>query len=881
MSEELDLSECEREPIHIPGSIQPHGALLGIAEPDLDIVLASANASALLGDHGELRGRRLDELFDKGTVKLLRVALRDDPRDANPLEVRFLDGRNAHGLAHRSDGLLILEIEPASEDKIRFKSAYRRLVRRFERLRRASTLSEVCDISAHEVRALTGFDRVMVYRFDRHANGQVIAEERADESLEPFLGLHYPASDIPAQARRMYVQNPIRIIVDAGYEPVPLVPDINPLTGKPIDLSFASLRSVSPIHCAYLQNMGVASSMSISLLSGDELWGLIACHHRTPFHVPYGTRLIAEFLAHVLSARVSEIERTEALTRKNSAYAIQSRLIDQMVSAPRFQEGLTGDEQSLTDLLDCDSAAILFRGEVTRIGAAPAESEIRGLGAAMSAHARGHVTATDCLAEIVDDDDWPVDRAAGGIAVPISADGLDFIFWFRGERIRSTTWAGDPRMAALRPSDGGRLCPRGSFEAWTEEVRGRSVPWSEWEVEVASDFRTALVASIIHQAAELERLNTRLVQASEQKDRFLATVSHELRNPLNAIMGWVRIARMGPSAEDLEHALETIERNAVAQTELINDLLDVGRIEGGRFHLETEPLNLARVTRDALDTVLPNARSKSIRIETALDEDQSDIIGDPRRLQQVIWNLLSNAIKFSEPDSRIQVTLGRASSAVELTVEDEGIGIPADLIDRIFDPFKQGDTENRRSGLGLGLSIVKSIVELHGGDIAVASDGEGHGTTFRVSLPVAAVRPTFATSSTTERSRANLEGKRILVVDDHPDAAKMVATVLETRGAEATVAHNGVEALEKVRDAAPFDLIVSDLEMPEMDGFDLVAAIHDDPARPAPPAIALTAFTRGGDRAKAITCGFRHHVSKPVDADELIAVVASVLGCLT
>lgn len=878
MTDDLDVTACAREPIHIPGSIQPHGVLLGLIEPKLEISNASENAAALLGVSGSLLGRELASLIDRSSLAELRTALGDDPRHANPLAMRLANGVAMHGLAHRSDGLLVLELEPAGDDESRFRTAYRRLVRRFEQLRRAATLDEVCALAAREVQTLSGFDRVMVYRFEPDGSGSVVAERRADETMQSYLGLHYPAADIPPQARRLYIVNPLRLIVDAAYAPVPLLPATNPLTSAPLDLTHSTLRSVSPVHCEYLRNMGVAASMSISLLHGDELWGLIACHHRSPYHVPYATRLAAEFLAHVLSARILELDRTEALTRKTAAYRIQADLINEMVAAPRFQEGLQGSGTRLDSLLDCDGAAILYRGETTRIGETPRDEQIRELGADLAANYAGQVVATDHLSALHAPAAQYVDCAAGLIAVPISADGADFLFWFRAERLRSVTWAGEP-VNATATSNGGRLRPRASFEAWTEEVRGRAQPWADWEVEVATDFRTALVASIIHQATELERLNAKLLQASRTKDEFLAAVSHELRNPLNAILGWARIARTGVQGEELSKALATIERNAVAQTQLIDDLLDVGRIETGRLQLETRVLDLGELIEQALETVEPTARARDIEIRTRIDRKGADVVGDPRRLQQVVWNLLTNAIKFSADGEGIDVELQRGDSQLALTVRDRGIGIDADLLPHIFEPFRQGESRAKRAGLGLGLSIVRSIVELHGGRIVAVSEGAGRGSLFTVRLPVAALTADGVDEPRRAGTDVDLEGVDIVVAEDNPEAAEMVATLLRNHGASVRVASDGSQALQQLRDRQP-DLVISDLDMPEMDGFALIGAILDDQELQPVPAIALTAFARGGDRARALSAGFRHHVAKPVDPEELIAVAASALGLL-
>lgn len=879
VSAPIDLAQCENEPIHIPGSIQPHGILLGVRESDRQVVVASENASALLGVTG-IVGQPLDALLDTGD----RISIgRDetDIRDGNPIALRLRDGRAVVGIAHRADGLLILEVELAPPDPDRLTSAFPRLVRVLDRLRHADTVEAISNTAATEVRALTGFDRVMVYRFDARANGQVIAEQRADDTLEPYLGLHYPASDIPPQARRLYVTNPLRLIVDAEYEPVPLVPETNPLTGQPLDLSLSVLRSVSPVHCEYLQNMGVRSSMSISLLDGNELWGLIACHHRTPLTVPYDIRLVGEFLARVLSARISELERIDALTRKTRAYAIQSKLIDQMIDAPRFQDGLVGQGYQLTDLIDCDGAAILYRDEVTRIKNAPTADTIRRFADLLERHAPGEIVATDCLGEIVPDAAAHVEHAAGAIAVPVSSDSRDRIFWFRGEQIRSVTWAGDPGKAAVPSPEGDRLTPRHSFDAWTEDVRGRSIPWDDWEIEVASDFRTALAASIIHQAAELERLNAQLLDESRHKDRFLAAVSHDLRNPLNAILGWVRIARSGVGPEEQEKALETIERNATAQNQLIGDLLDLAQIRRGRLQIDRRPLNLVEIVRQALDTVEPSLRERALTMDADLGEPRADVIGDPGRLRQVVWNLLNNAIKFSPDGASIGVRLERRDSAVAIEVEDAGAGIAPDLLPRIFDPFRQADGPRRRAGLGLGLSIVKNIVELHGGAVTASSEGEGQGSVFTVTLPVAAIRAAVdAAPAPRAMTGVNLDGVRVLVVDDLVDAASMVTTLLERHRASADSATTTRDALERLRRSERFDLLITDIELADSSGLELLQAMRSDPSLSTIPAIAITAHTSARLRAQSIAAGFSYHLAKPVDPEELLAVVARVLSRL-
>ncbi len=722
---------CESEPIHIPGSIQPHGALLGMRESELEILIASDNSGQFGFDSPH--GRKLADFVTPETQSQIRSALDGDPRDANPLEIRTLEDRAFHGILHRSEGILFLEIEPVEGDARRIRGGYRRLVRKLDSIRRAQTLEEICAVASREVRTLTGYDRVMVYRFLADGSGQVLSEERADDTVESYMGLHFPASDIPPQARRLYAKNTIRIIADSAYTPVGIQPNRHPNTQEAIDLSESTLRSVSPIHCEYLRNMDVRGSMSISLLDGDDLWGLIACHHREPKLVPYGTRLLAEFIAHVLSARISELARVEVLSAKNAAYSTQAKLIDKMISSTRFQDGLVGEGSTILDVVPCDGAAIVFRDEVTRVGATPGVAEVLELARSLDASAPRDIIAVDRLADIHPPAEQYEDVAAGAIAVPLSASG-DTLLWFREEARRSVVWAGRKEESDLDANGG--LSPRKSFAAWEEEVRGHSRPWQAWEVEVASDFRTALAASVIHQAAELERLNSRLVEADNQKDRFLAAVSHELRNPLNAIVSWAQMARLGGDAETVKKAVDGIERNAEAQARLIDDLMDTARIERGKLQLSMKPVRMAEVLDEAMEAIGPSARKKSIRIVTEVRGRDLLIVGDEGRLRQVCWNLLNNAIKYSDTDSTVRVRLGECDSRLDLVVEDEGVGMESGFLEQAFDPFRQAEATHSRSGLGLGLSIARTIIELHRGTIRAESAGLGLGSTFTVSLPV-------------------------------------------------------------------------------------------------------------------------------------------------
>ena len=379
---------------------------------------------------------------------------------------------------------------------------------------------------------------------------------------------------------------------------------------------------------------------------------------------------------------------------------------------------------------------------------------------------------------------------------------------------------------------------------------------------------------------------------SDVKDEFLATLSHELRTPLNAILGWSQVLRTGSKNEtDYIRGLETIERNARMQTQLIEDLLDMSRITSGKIRLDIQTVHPLGFIEAAVETVRPAADAKGIKLERMLDPAAGPISGDPGRLQQVVWNLVSNAIKFTPKDGRVQILLERVNSLIEISVADTGVGIKPEFIPHLFERFRQGDASTTRKygGLGLGLSIVKNLVELHGGIVKVESAGEGKGTTVTVRLPLTVVHrqketaerlhPATPSASATNFVVAELSGLTVLVVDDQSDARDLIKRVLEDCGAAVLTAGSAADALVLVEAHRP-DVLVTDIGMPDADGFELLRRVRAlGPERGGRvPAIALTAFARSEDRTRALRAGFLVHVSKPVDPSELVATVASVAG---
>jgi two-component system, chemotaxis family, sensor kinase Cph1 len=511
--EPVDLTNCEREPIHVPGSIQPRGVLLAVSEPDMVVQQASRNLADVVGTAwDDALGRPLTEVLGVPTAEAIArsASAFGDLRERNPVEVVLdRDGTPypVDAILHRAThetapgaqspaSTLVVELEPAFGPRpFSFPNTYQAVRGTIGDLNRATSLQELYDITAQAVRTLTGFDRVMVYRYDDDYNGEVVAEAKVP-ALNSFLGLHYPASDIPAQARALYEKNWVRLINDVDYVPSPLEPVDLPGTGQPLDLTYSTLRSVSPIHCEYLRNMGVRASMSISLLRDDKLWGLIACHHYSgPHSPPYATRAAAEFLGSTLSLRLvdraEDEEHRRALRVRSTLAWLTAAALDEDRS---LAETLLG-EPGLLDVVPADSVVVNLQGHVGSAGV-PLPPEVVTTLAGWAAAQGGDVVSTDRLPLVAPTLGVPADLACGVMAVPLPEG--QFVIWTRAEQVHSVDWGGDPHNKAIaeREGDGVRLSPRKSFDRWRETVRSRSDPWKPGECAEVEDLRTNLLESL-------------------------------------------------------------------------------------------------------------------------------------------------------------------------------------------------------------------------------------------------------------------------------------------------------------------------------------------------------------------------------------------------
>ncbi len=741
--QDSQLISLKQPPIHILTQVQPHGVLLVLQEPELTVLQVSKNASKAFGmAPDQVLGKSLEEILDAFQVDRFKEGLSDDNLDLiNPTKVWVRrqgdDYQVFDAVFHRSaDGFLLLELEPAlTQENIPFLSFYHLARASISQLEATANLRDFCQIIVQEIRNVTGFDRVMLYQFDDDGHGEVVAEEKID-AMESYLGLHYPESDIPQPARKMFLSNWIRVIPDAQAEPVDLYPTHNPITNRPTDLILSILRSPYSCHLEYLHNMGVRASLTISLMKDQKLWGLIACHHRQPKYVPYELRKACEFLGRVIFAEISTREETADYTYRMKLAQVQSALVESMSEADNFIEGLVQRQPNLLDLANASGAAICFGGRWTTLGCTPTEEELNYL-AQWLANTIGdrEILQTDGLPLLYSDAQRFKDVASGLMAIPISR--RSYVLWFRPEVIQTVNWGGDPNHAyELQQSDGEmRLCPRKSFELWKQTVRLKSLPWKAVEVEAALELRKAIVNIVLRQAEELALLAQDLERSNAELKKFAYVASHDLQEPLNQVANYVQLLEMRYHSQLDQDATEfidfAVEGVSLMQT-LIDDVLAYSKVDLKGIEWQLTEVEVP------LTQALNNLRGRIAETAAVVTYDpMPTIVADGTQLMQLFQNLIGNAIKFKQLQEppRIHIGVKRQEDAWLFSVQDNGIGIAPEFADRIFVIFQRLHTRDEYPGSGMGLAICKKIVECHRGRIWVESE-LGQGATFNFTIPV-------------------------------------------------------------------------------------------------------------------------------------------------
>jgi light-regulated signal transduction histidine kinase (bacteriophytochrome)/ActR/RegA family two-component response regulator len=811
-----DLTICDREPIHTPSAILPHGAMLVLDPASMTIEQAAGDTAGLLGAPiGDLLGRPAASLLrpDQADNLMALAAAHDLTKPRHLLDplLRVMPDQPLDASLHRADGSLVLEFESADIADRFAADPLAGVHEMVEGMEAAVTLQALCQFAAERVRGVAGYDRVLVYRFMQDESGWVIAESR-EPNLAPFLNLHYPAADIPRQARALYLKNWLRLITQVDYQPAPLTPAINPRTGKPLDMSHAILRDVSPVHREYLRNMGVDASMSISIIRGGKLWGLIACHHSRPRLLPRHLRAICELFGSMFSLHLEAREQGEQFQERLASRMVLQNLMLNLAAADDYAIGLTQQSPNLLDYIHGgdparDSAgqrggvAVIVKAQLTYLGATPDEPQIKRLVTWLNdamADCEGGVFSTDRLGEL-----WPpaaafAEVASGALVISVSEAASDFIIWFRPELVGVSSWAGEPKKLML----GGILSPRKSFEVWKETVRGRCLPWSTADEQAAFDLRTSLLHVVL---GRITAAANQRKQAAERDQLMMAELDHRVKNTIANIQALV--GQTSRSASTLTGFVQGLEGRIQSMAKA-HSLLSQSRWEG---------VSMEKLLEEELN---PYASGNSGVVLSG-----TDMLLTPKSalaLSLAIHELATNAAKFgalSRPGGSIRVSWYPASDgSIELSWNETG----GPLV----------DTPTHR---GFGSTLIERALAMEtGGRVNVHYLRSG--VVCEISLPASSVahtasagaKSTLALSMTSDAAvRPDQQGFRILIVEDSFLLLADLETVFDILGWTVVgTASRKAEALAMVASKS-FDAALLDVNLDGEMSWDVAALLKE------------------------------------------------------
>ncbi|MCX2574200.1 ATP-binding protein [Pedobacter sandarakinus] len=729
----VDLTNCDKEPIHIPGKVQSHGFLIAVDQASLTINYISENVSGfinqlptkILGQHLEVINQFLTQQEPKfNLVDLLNLGIIRKSFDAispHPVEI---NGNPYYVIISSSVNHWLIEFEPVT-----LQYDIQSLIGRSASLiLQGKNVTTVLNGAAQEVKKLIDYDRVMIYKFLDDGHGEVVAEQKNDD-LEAFFGLHYPASDIPKQARELYKLNITRLIADVNQADAPI---LTYNEDQPLDLTNASLRAVSPIHIQYLKNMGVYSSFSISLLSHGELWGLIACHNYSPKFIDYKAREGAKLMGQILSSALEykqDVEDAEVIEKFRDTASVLS----EHLSRDKYLiDAITKHNINILDVTHGSGAAIVFENKLSTIGAVPSDEEILSLINWLKDNSDETIYHTNRLAEIYSPAKKYKEIAAGILACTLSRELGEMIIWFKPEIITTVNWAGNPEKTATL-SDNGlmSLSPRKSFETWSQVVKNTSERWLPEEVSSVLRIREIIVTDVNKKANQIRLLNEKLQAAYDELDTFSYTISHDLRTPLTSIKTYAELMLKNKSLDDnARKMLGRILTGSEKMNFLIKEILNLARV--GRYEINSETINMGDLINEIKTDVW--TAFKADKVELILGH-LPDVQGDRTLITQVFTNLISNAVKYSlmVETPRIEVAGFTDGAEIIYSIRDNGIGIDNRYYDRVFELFKRMDNVKEIEGTGVGLAIVKRVMERHQGRVWFESK-LNHGSTFYVAF---------------------------------------------------------------------------------------------------------------------------------------------------
>ena len=736
-SYQVDLTNCDKEPIHIPGKIQSHGFLVAVNSQTQIVNYISENIAPFITEAPKnFLGKPIDE-FEKSLpisvlqLKLGQVLLMGSTNQyfesINPFSLE-LNGKPYNLIVSVSGDNKILEFETVESD-LDF-DIQKVIGRSVSEILSGKNLNSLLVNAAHEIKKIILYDRVMIYRFGEDGHGEVVAEVKNDD-LEPFFGLHYPASDIPKQARELYKINLTRIIADVNSESSGII--TNETESAPLDLTHSALRAVSPIHIQYLKNMGVYSSFSISLIAHGELWGLIACHNYSPRFINFKARDASKLIGQILSSALEFRQDEENVEKAAKLNAAASELAEHIEKENYIIDALTRHSTTVQDITTAKGAVIVFDNNITTIGITPSLEQINDIVKWLKVNMQDSVYYTHRFPEIF----FPAKEyshvASGILACILSKELSEIIIWFKPEQLETIHWAGNPDKAVEDIGNGiMQLSPRKSFESWTQIVKNTSEKWAGEEISAVIKVREQVIYAINRKANDIRLLNERLSLAYEELDTFSFTISHDLRTPLSSIKSYAELLLTSNKSID-DNAKKILTRIIVGTDKmnfLIKEILNYSRV--GRVDIEFSPIKMDRMLNEIQREVISALNPPNLEFEIG---ETPDIAGDSVMITQVFTNLINNAVKYSSRSNPSKVKVAGVENGDEViySVSDNGVGIDVNYYSRVFELFKRMDNVKDFEGTGVGLAIVKRIVEKHEARIWFEST-LGSGTIFYISF---------------------------------------------------------------------------------------------------------------------------------------------------
>ncbi len=721
-----DLTNCDKEPIHILGKIQSLGFLVAFSKTNNEIVFASDNLAAHTGiSHAQLLNKPIRHFFEQfneqesgqGLLEIIRYGLLNNFENLNPTRVSIHD-KIYNLICHLSGDVIVFEFEPTYSDVDQHLQTL--IGSSLSKVLNGKSLTETVAAAASQVKELIGYDRVMIYQFWDDGHGEVIAEEK-NEGLESFFGLHYPASDIPKQARELYKINLTRIIADVDAVPANIIG----IDEKPIDLTHSTLRAVSNIHIEYLKNMGVMASFSVSIVHKNELWGLIACHNYSPRFIDYKAREHAKLIGQVLSSSF-EYKADQEQKTNNFAYTnAASEIIRRMHKNWDLMSALDGDKEALLKVTSASGAAVVFEGKLHKEGVTPTEEQIMELITWLSLPEKPLIYHTYNLSKYFAPAAAYTKEASGMLACAISKELGEYLLFFKPEIITTVKWAGNPEKPVEMDETGNmKLSPRRSFAVWSEEVKATSKKWYREEMNAVVKFREDVMHFLNLKSNEIRKLNERLQEAYDELNAFSFTISHDLKTPLASVKNYAEmlLEEFPESPEQAQRYASRIIKGADKMEKLIQEVLGYSKVSRQRFI--KEKIDVATMLED-LKTELLSAY-KDINV-TIILKNTPPVLGDKGMINQVFTNILSNAIKYSSKSVNPTITVNgeEIENEVIYKIEDNGIGIDMNYGGQVFELFKRLENSQAFSGTGVGLAIVKRIMTKHGGRVWYESNDAG------------------------------------------------------------------------------------------------------------------------------------------------------------